>query len=187
MNGMQFKITLRGIMPPIWRRIIVPAAYSFWDFHVAIQDSFGWLDCHLHAFELDKIQIGIPDPDGNEISKIKPGWEIKLKKHFAKVGTKINYMYDFGDGWEHEIEFENKIEKETKKPICIEGKRACPPEDCGGTGGYESFYEIIKTKKGKEYKEMMEWYGKEYDPEEFDPKKVFFDDPESRLKDMQEN
>jgi len=52
----QFKITLEGIRPPIWRRIQVPETYTFWDFHVAIQDVMGWLDYHLHEFEIQKIR-----------------------------------------------------------------------------------------------------------------------------------
>jgi Plasmid pRiA4b ORF-3-like protein len=65
----QFKITLEDISPAIWRRILVPARYTFWDFHVAIQDSMGWLDYHLHAFELKapgsgkRVEVGIPDEE----------------------------------------------------------------------------------------------------------------------------
>jgi hypothetical protein len=189
MNGMQFKITLRDIKPPIWRRIIVPEIYSFWDLHVAIQDSFGWLDCHLHAFELKdtaRTQIGIPDPDGGDLTEMKPGWKIKLKKHFTKEGIKLKYLYDFGDGWEHDVEFEGIVDKETWAPVCVEGKRACPPEDCGGIGGYEDFCRIMKAKKGNEYREMKEWYGEDYDPEKFDADKVKFDDSQTRLEQMQE-
>ena len=186
---MQFKITLQYIEPPIWRRIIVPDSYSFWDFHVAIQDSLGWLDCHLHAFQLnnkDKFLIGIPSPDGDDFTETKPGWKIKIKKQIDKIGQKIRYEYDFGDGWEHEIEFEKYIDQEIKKPKCIDGARACPPEDCGGTGGYEDFCKIMKKKKGNAYKEMKEWYGKDYDPEEFDSSKVYFDNPKKRFEMMQD-
>lgn len=189
MKGMQFKVTLLHITPPIWRRIIIPENYSFYDFHVAIQDSLGWLDYHLHAFELSKtskFQIGLPSPDGDDFNEIKPGWEIKIKKYITKEGHKIRYEYDFGDGWEHKIEFEKIIDQEIKKPKCIDGARACPPEDCGGVGGYENFCDIMKKKKGKEYKEMKKWYGGDYDPEKFDPSKVIFDNPKVRFKMMQD-
>jgi hypothetical protein len=189
MKGMQFKIKLQDIEPPIWRQIIVPENYSFWDLHVAIQDAFGWQDCHLHAFKLNKRNeylIGLPSPDGDNFVKTKPGWEIKINKEINKIGQKIGYEYDFGDGWEHEIEFEKYIDQEIKKPKCIDGARACPPEDCGGIGGYENFCDIMKKKKGNEYKEMKEWYGNDYDPEEFDPSKIKFDNPKKRFEMMQE-
>ena len=187
MRGMQFKITLQGIKPPIWRRIIVPDNYSFWDLHVAIQDSFGWTDHHLHVFLINgNLEIGIPDPndemDGGKICE--PGWEIMIKEHFDEIGTKINYTYDFGDCWDHGVEFEKRIEEEIKAPQCIGGKRACPPEDCGGIPGYADFCKIMKKKKGEQYKEMREWFGGDYDPVHFDPSTVIFDKPKKRLRRM---
>ena len=71
-------------------------------------------------------------------------------------------------------------EKGVKYPICIDGKRAGPPEDVGSIPGYEDFLEIIKNPKHKEYKEMLEWVGGEFDPEHFDPKEVTFDNPDER-------
>jgi hypothetical protein len=185
MIGLQFKITLLNITPPIWRRIVVPDNYSFYDLHIAIQDAFGWLDGHLHSFEIPgnrEFQIGIPDPDGLDFMRTEAGWKIKIKKFAGKIDSKIKYSYDFGDGWVHTIEFEKINAHSTKKPVCLDGERACPPEDCGGVAAYEDFCAIMKSKKGREYKEMKQWYGKDYDPEEFDPKKVTFDDPKMRLK-----
>jgi hypothetical protein len=189
MIGLQFKITLQDIEPPIWRRIIVPGNYTFWDFHVAIQDSMGWTDSHLHSFKLtpnSKSFIGIPSPDGDDFVKVKAGWEIKLKDIFNKKGKKILYEYDFGDGWEHEIAFEKEIEKEIKKPLCLEGAQACPPEDCGGSWGYEHFCELMRKKKGNKYKEMKEWYGGDFNPNEFNIEDVIFDNPKERLKMLQD-
>lgn len=190
MKGMQFKIALQHITPPIWRRIIVPDNYSFWDLHVAIQDSMGWYDSHLHAFKIEgtsKYHIGIPDPDGEDFGiRTKTGWEIKINTVFKKAGKKVRYEYDFGDSWEHEVLFEKVIDEEIKKPKCFDGARACPPEDCGSTPGYENFCTIMAKKKGKVYKEMKEWYGKDYDPEYFDASKISFDDPKKRLKMMLE-
>lgn len=190
MSSMQFKITLCDIQPEVWRRILVPENYSFWDLHVAIQDAFGWSDCHLHMFNIKienkNISIGIPDPDFNDMGT-KPGWEIEIKKYIIKKEMKIRYIYDFGDDWMHEVIYEENNEKEIIKPILLGGERACPPEDVGGIGGYERFCEIMKKKKGIEYKEMKEWYGKEYNPEAFDMKQVAFDNPKKRLKQMQGN
>ncbi len=182
----QFKITLEGIRPPIWRRIHVPETYSFWDLHIAIQDSMGWLDYHLHEFTLVnpltglKVNIGFPDDDFGR--KILKGWNQKIADYFSMENPSADYIYDFGDSWEHKIQLEKTLprEKNVNYPVCIKGKRACPPEDCGGVGGYEDLLEIIKNPEHKEHGETMEWLGEEFDPEYFDPKEVNFDDPDER-------
>jgi len=184
----QFKITLQGIKPPIWRRIQVPETYTFWDLHVAIQDAMGWLDYHLHEFEIlnpatdSMVNIGLPDDDFAK--RVLLGWNQKIADYFTMENPSANYMYDFGDGWEHKIQLEKILprEKDVIYPVCIKGKRACPPEDCGGVGGYENFLEIIKNPEHDEYEEMLEWAGEAYDPEHFDPKEVKFDDPDKRRK-----
>jgi len=106
-NIYQFKITLKGIKPPIWRRIQVPETYTFWDLHVAIQDSMGWSDYHLHQFEIldpsigKKVLIGIPDDENDWLIKTLPDWKQKISRYFSMENSKANYEYDFGDGWEH--------------------------------------------------------------------------------------
>jgi hypothetical protein len=90
-----------------------------------------------------------------------------------KKGAKIRYEYDFGDGWEHEIVVENTDYPNPEWPVyCIEGVRACPPEDCGGVGGYMDFCEAMADKKHPEHRELKEWYGGKYDPDHFDLAKV---------------
>lgn len=182
----QFKISLKGIRPPIWREIQVPESYTFWDLHVAIQDAMGWDDYHLHEFEMtnpstgSKVNIGIPDEDFER--EILPGWIQKIAGYFSLENRAASYLYDFGDDWEHQIELQKIIPKERgiSYPVCTNGKRACPPEDCGGIWGYEELLEIVKDPAHEEYEEMMEWLGGEFDPEYFEAKKVRFDDPDSR-------
>jgi hypothetical protein len=188
----QFKITLQDIDPPIWRRIQVPAKYSFWDLHVAIQDAMGWFDCHLHAFRFKKphgknvIEIGIPIDEAYDIDII-PGWDEYIADHCVEPGKTIEYEYDFGDGWHHEILFEGILlkEKGVRYPICLDGERACPPEDCGGVPGYQNLIEILRNPGDEEYENTMEWlsewYGR-YDPEAFDAKGIKFDNPKKRWK-----
>lgn len=186
----QFKITLKGIKPPIWRRIQVPETYSFWDLHVAIQDSFGWLDYHLHNFEIinprtgELEEIGIPDEDGWGSVEILAGWKRKISRYFSENSKKANYTYDFGDDWNHDVRLEKILPRDpdSKYPVCTGGKRACPPEDCGGPWGYEDFLEIIMDPGHEEHDEMLEWAGGHFDPEEFDMTEIQFDDPEERLK-----
>ena len=182
----QFKITLNYITPPIWRRIQVPETYTFWGLHVAIRDAFGWSDCHLHEFELrDKstglrVDIGIPDEDFD--GSILAGWNQKIVDYFSMENCSARYVYDFGDYWVHKIQLEKIIPKEKDGiyPRCIKGKRACPPEDCGGIGGYERLLDIMSNENHEEYDEMIEWLGGRFDPEHFDVDEVGFNDPDKR-------
>ena len=186
----QFKVTLKEIKPTIWRRIQVPQSYTFWDLHVAIQDAMGWFDYHLHEFRINNPitnqidEIGIPDEgDVESDSRCHPGWEIPIFQYFEEPGTKAEYEYDFGDGWEHEIIFETTAIKhqDIKYPICVDGERACPPEDCGGSFGYAGLLETLNNPEDEEYANIIEWLGGSFDPEEFDHEKVEFDDPKKRL------
>ncbi len=186
----QFKITLKGIKPPIWRRIQVPEIYTFWDLHVAIQDAMGWDDYHFHEFEMVnpstglRENIGIPAPDEVFDRAVLPGWGEKIADFFSMANRTASYVYDFGDSWVHKIQLEKICprEKNIKYPICIKGKRACPPEDCGGVWGYTELLEIINNPEHEEYEEMMEWLGGGFDPEHFDTAEVGFDDPDKRRK-----
>jgi len=186
----QFKITLKGSKPPIWRRIQVPETYTFWDLHVAIQDSMGWFDYHLHQFNMLnpstglKVEIGIPDEEFDWDRIILPELKQKIADYFSMENRIADYVYDFGDNWEHKVQLEKILqgEKNINYPICIQGKRACPPEDCGGVWGYEEFLEAIKDPKNPEHNEMMEWIGGEFYSEYFDVNEVVFDDPDKHRK-----
>jgi Plasmid pRiA4b ORF-3-like protein len=185
----QFKITLKHIKPPVWRRIQVPETYTLWELHVAIQDAMGWTDTHLHRFDITDSktgileEIGYPDKDFDLDRSILPGWKQKIAGWFSENNSTAEYTYDFGDNWEHTVKFEKILprEKDIAYPRCIDGKRACPPEDCGGVGGYEDFLEIIMDPHNQSYDEMLEWVGGDFDPEHFNPDEVFFDDPDERL------
>ena len=189
----QFKITLKEIRPPIWRRIQVPETYTFWDLHVAIQDVMGWLDYHLHQFTIShpltggKEEIGIPEDKNHvfdDIVDVIPGWGQRIALWFNEENRIADYWYDFGDDWHHRVELEKILFKEegVGYPRCIKGRRACPPEDCGGTWGYENLLRIINDSEHEEYGRMMEWLGGGYDPEHFDVKEVVFTDPKKRLR-----
>jgi len=184
-NVYQFKITLRNIRPPIWRRIQVPETYSFWDFHIAIQDVMGWTDSHLHKFRMKdpkshvEVDIGFP----NEFfSETLPGWKTAIADLFSIKNPRAEYIYDFGDNWEHLIALEKILQKEPgiRYPRCIKGKRACPPEDIGGMWGYEDYLEKLHNPDARD-DEDNEYYDFDLDPEHFDCAEVTFDDPEKRL------
>lgn len=186
----QFKITLQDIKPPIWRRIQVPETYMFWDLHVAIQDVMGWTDTHLHEFVIKnpktgrKVNIGIPDEDC--LSKVHEGWKKRIADFFSLSNPKAKYDYDFGDNWQHIVTLEEILprQKGVEYPLCVAGKRACPPEDCGGLYGYEDFLAIIMDPDHEEHDSMLEWAGGEFHPEHFDCSEVVFDDPVERLESL---
>ncbi len=191
----QFRIELTEIEPTIWRVIIVPSEYSFWDLHVAIQDAMGWLDYHLHAFRIrmphkkKEMEIGIPDDEDFD-HPVVPGWEVPITRVFTEPGKSAIYDYDFGDGWSHNVFLEGILLKKegAKYPLCVAGERACPPEDCGGVPGYYQLLEILADPNHHEYHEYNEWlkgHAKNYfpyDPDKFESDKVKFWDPKKRFK-----
>jgi hypothetical protein len=187
----QFKITLKGSKPPIWRRIQVPETYTFWDLHVAIQDAMGWSFSHLHEFEVidpltgSVVSIGTPHKD--YWKEVLPEWKVKIADYFSMENRSVDYVYDFGDNWVHKVELEKILpaEEGINYPICVKGKRACPPEDCGGIWGYEELLEILKNPNHEEYEETLEWLGEDFDPEHFDPKEVKFHDPDKLRKEIE--
>ena len=194
-NGLiyQFKITLLDISPRIWRRIQVPEHYTFWDLHVAVQDSMGWLDCHLHAFRFQKsdgkraVEIGIPDEE-DQHNLTLPGWEVGIADYFIRPGVAALYEYDFGDGWAHGILLESVLlgEPKVKYPKCIDGERACPPEDSGGIGGYYRLLKILGNPNHREHADSVAWLKGHagnyhpYDPARFEPEAVRFTNPKRR-------
>ena len=184
----QFKITLQGINPPIWRRIQAPESYSFLDLHAAIQDAMGWEGYHLHQFEVmnpkygEEDFIGSPDDSGLGGVKVRPGWEVPIAPYFVRTAEAI-YEYDFGDSWRHKITLEKilPLESGVAYPRCIDGKRACPPEDSGGVWGYEELLDVIKNPNHGDYEGCMEWLSDDFDPEAFNPEAVKFHDPKKEL------
>ena len=187
-NVYQFKITLEGAKPPIWRRIQVPETYTFRDLHVAIQDAMGWGDGHLHEFKMTDpstgsvVSMGIPGEDFGE--EILPEHRRKIAKYFSMENRSAEYVYDFGDNWEHDIQLEKILpgEKGATYPVCIKGKRACPPEDCGGLWGYADILEALEDPDNEETEELLDWLGEDFDPAHFDVAEVRFSDPDKRFK-----
>lgn len=189
-RALQFLIVLAGTQPLVWRRILVPERYTFWDLHVAIQDAMGWLDYHLHEFEIvgdpgsPPHRIGLPNEEFAEDNPTQPGWEIPITSVFGSGMQVARYLYDFGDDWLHAVVYEGPAwpKAGVKLPRCIAGGGACPPEDCGGPTGYERFLEIVGDPKHPEYEETLTWAGGSFDSDAFNPAAVKFDDPRERWK-----
>jgi hypothetical protein len=165
----QLKITLRGSKPPIWRRILVPGRSTLPELNLMIQAAMGWCNCHLHSFTIDAIDYAMSDPNWGDMDCDDEAG-VRLDRVARRAGGRFIYLYDFGDGWEHQIVVEKILPPESgvKYPVCIAGKRRCPPEDVGGVWGYQNFLEAIRDPKHSEHAEYLEWVGGEFDPEEFD-------------------
>ena len=185
---LQYLVVLAGTNPLVWRRIRVPATYSFWDLHVAIQDAMGWQDYHLHEFRvLDPrsgtvMKLGIPDPDWDDDPSVTADW-IEHPLDYARGAPQpIQYTYDFGDDWSHAVIFEGFEPTTTKRPEpqCLGGGGACPPEDSGGPHRYAELLKILEDPSHPEHKESLEWLGRRIDPHDFSSEDVDFDDPEER-------
>jgi Plasmid pRiA4b ORF-3-like protein len=173
----QLRITLRDIQPPIWRRVQVPDC-TLSDLHEVIQVAMGWDDGHLHQFIVRGTYYGETVDDdfglGSDMDVEDEG-DVLLSQ-IIKGGRKMKfrYEYDFGDGWRHDIEVERVIGREpnVNYPRCIEGERACPPEDVGGPWGYVEFVAAITDPKHEAHREMKEWVGGRFDPEKFSAEAV---------------
>ncbi len=171
-NILQLKIRLDGTKPPVWRRILMKDSITFDNLHEIIQIIMGWTNYHLYEFTACGLSILVPSEDYRD--EVTDSRKIELNEVITTEKQKFSYVYDFGDNWEHTITVEKIMPKDSagKYPLCIAGKMACPPEDCGGVWGYEEFLEAIKDPNHKEHKEMLEWIGGEFDPEEFNVDEV---------------
>jgi hypothetical protein len=169
---LELDITLQGSKPKIWRRVLVPDDMNFLELHYIIQFAMGWTNSHLHQFVVGNYErsIGVPYEDDFDFGETEDSRNIKINTLLNAPKDKIIYEYDFGDSWEHLIEVKKVHEPEPGKkyPVLTAGAMACPPEDCGGIWGYQDMVKELKKKNSKEYEELLEWLGGEFDPEEFD-------------------
>ena len=165
---LQLKITLTGIRPPIWRRVLVPEGLSLSGLHDVIQEVMGWTDSHLHDFHWRGERFGLPDPEFDE-ERVVDERTVTLKELGLSIKDRLEYVYDFGDGWEHVLTVEQVLEAgEHQTPVCLKGARSCPPEDCGGAWGYENLLDILKDPTHEEYEEWKTWLPENFDPEQCD-------------------
>ncbi len=172
----QLKVTLKGSKPTIWRRILVPGNINLGEFHLILQIVLGWTDSHLHQFISGRTMYSTPlDEFGVDLElECEDETKYKLSQLLKNEKDSLIYEYDFGDSWEHKIVLEKILpyDSSVKVPACIKGKRACPPEDCGGVWGYQNFLEAIQDSSHPEHEEMLEWVGGKFDPEYFDMKET---------------
>lgn len=163
-------ISLVGIEPTVWRRVLVPGHFSLAALHSVFQLALGWQMKHLYDFQIAKNRFAEPD----EFDEI-PSKDVGISISSALKGeNQFVYNYDFGDDWRHNVIVEDVFEKDDNfaYPVCIGGENACPPEDCGSVPGYEELKQTISNPKHPGYEEMMQWLGGYFDPYSFDANRI---------------
>jgi len=187
----QLKITLEDTRPAIWRRVLVPGTWNLGALHYVVQVAMGWTNSHLHQFIVDDdnqrtsyrlLQPGEDEGDDGGKTKTRDSSRVKLSTVLPNDQSDCYYMYDFGDSWLHHIDVEriDQASPNAVYPWCIGGECACPPEDCGGTPGYEDLLKILRNPKHPDYEQMQEWL-EHIDREEFDPERFDHDVVNQRL------
>lgn len=164
------KITLNGTKPPIWRRVEVPASHTLGELHKVLNGAMGWLDYHLHEFDIDGRLYGQPDADFDDgFEKTLPEDKARLSSVVRAGIKRFGYRYDFGDDWRHTVAIEKTSPAAAGVfyPRCTGGRRAPAPEDCGGPWGLAEFIEAMADPTHPDHDELKAWYGDEYDPAVF--------------------
>lgn len=165
----QLRIELLEIEPPVWRRIQVPSNLPLEGLHEVIQVAMGWWDSHLHEFSTGERRYGQPHGEWPDESLSDEG-EFRLDQILARPGDRLEYLYDFGDSWQHLLTLEavDPPGAHAERLRCLDGARRCPPEDVGGAYGYMEFLEAVCKPAHPEHTDMLRWVGGEFDPEDFD-------------------
>ena len=174
----QLKVVLSGAKPSIWRRLQVPGNANLGWLHAVLQVAMGWTNSHLHHFLTRDARYSDPRFDEDMDFDVKPNRD-ETRATLAQVapaeGARLRYEYDFGDSWEHKITVEKILPPDpatATSAVCLEGARACPPEDCGGIGGYADLLKTLKNPKHPEHQSMKEWLGRPFDAAAFDVAKT---------------
>lgn len=166
----QIRIALRDIEPPVWRRVQVPVDFSLRHLHDVIQAVMDWLGYHLHQFEIGEKLYGQPEIAGDDHfgPKLYSDRNTRLAQLIERGVERFTYTYDFGDDWQHDIEFERTLEAEAgiEYPILVAGERQCPPEDCGGPPGFLNIVDALSDPEHPDHEEILDWYGERFDPED---------------------
>ena len=167
----RLKVTLRGVRPPVWRRIEVRSITTLHQLSAELEAAMGWGGGHLHAFEINGVTYQLPTGENYGWGPIKDERQATLAQVLPAPTMKLRWEYDFGDGWEHDVLVE-AIEPPAPSilyPRCITGRRACPPDDCGGPWGYTALIDTLADPTHPEHETMLEWAPPDFNPAHFKP------------------
>lgn len=167
----ELKVMLADVEPGVSRRLLVPGSITLGRLHDIFQVSMGWTNSHLHSFEIGAERYG-PQYDEYPEGEIDEA-EVSVLSAIGAHET-FAYEYDFGDSWDHKIVVERvaRLTRVLKHAVCLEGENACPPEDCGGSGGYRHLLKVLADPTNPEYRDLIDWVGGPFDPTHFDVAEV---------------
>lgn len=169
---LQLRIELADVTPKVWRVVTVPAAMGLDQLHLTLNEAMGWNNSHLHEFVIGGRKYSdVRTADGAITFQDESMFRLD---EVVKVGDRFEYAYDFGDGWEHVVKVEKELpfDDRVAYPVCLAGKRACPPEDCGGPDGYAHLLAVLDDPDDGEHDELVQWIGGAFDAEGFDPNRT---------------
>ena len=161
------RIALLDHQPEVWRRLLVPGSTRLDKVHMVFQEAMGWTNSHLHQFRIGDAVYGTHFEDWPEEELHEVVFRLNDVAH---AGERFRYDYDFADGWEDEVLVEraDRVRPLLKFAVCVDGANACPPEDCGGPGGYAELLEILADPAHEQYEFYRQWAGEEFNPKAFD-------------------
>lgn len=164
--ALRVRLALADVEPPVWRELVLPGSWHLGKVHWAIQSAMGWEDSHLHKFQAGDRRFGPRDPfgGGEDVAREEV---FRLHEVLVQVGDLLDYTYDFGDDWRHQLTVLELLAP-TALATCLDGAGACPPEDCGGPWGYEQLLTILADPQHPEHEDRLEWIGGPVDPASFD-------------------
>jgi hypothetical protein len=147
-RGFRVRLDLHGAKPPVWRRLELPGDLTLPRLHDVVQAAMGWTDSHLHRFRTGRdhrspyfvTPFDVEEGDEGTLED-----DVRLDQLVGREGDELWYEYDFGDGWDHALVVEEVLQEPPSTARCTAGRMACPPEDCGGIGGYEELAAWVRS------------------------------------------
>jgi hypothetical protein len=177
-NLYHLKVVLNKTKPTVWRRLQVPGNANLGWLHAVLQVAMGWTNSHLHQFHVGELLYSDPCQNSPELEgdpEVLDENKAILRQVVPRQKDALAYEYDFGDSWCHQITVEKILGPDpaaSSLAVCLGGARACPPEDCGGSWGYDDLLKVLRNPKHEEHESMKEWLGRPFDPEAFDLERV---------------
>ena len=168
--ALRLRIQLNEVDPAVWRRLLVPGSVKLAKLGLMLVAAMGWNNSHLHAFRVGDTSYGMRGGDDDDFDDDEIDEQSVTVLQALRERQTFTFDYDFGDGWEHDVVIEELIHSDTglKFAVCLDGERACPPDDVGGPGGYVAFLEAIADPGHEEHDDFLEWVGGSFDPAAFD-------------------
>lgn len=169
----QCKVSLKGLIPPIWRKFQVSGEVTLYHLHLILQIVMGWKNQHLYQFIIDGVDYSEPPPD-TAWPPVQDPHRVTLNQVIHQPGSKFIYVYDFGADWQHVIKVDSILppQPDTGYPLCLSGQRACPPENSGGIFHYTELLEIRQDPTHEDYAEVTAGLGEGFDPDAFEVNSV---------------